>query len=139
MGIYLKAEDGPSISSPDYVGTFGSSQSRVILKLIRHYQTAVTDGRRDSTGYFEKLRNLQAMEKRRRLEYDDDGRTVHYAEWLTFIETNAPKDTYEFRKYVIDRGCDWLLNTKEYDDDHVKGVRDVITKIAEYGQDVYET
>jgi hypothetical protein len=124
MGIYLKAVDGPDIDSPNYVGTFGSSQSRVVLSLIewqRQYDT-----RRD-------------LDERVRKEVRETGRWVYPIERIRAIHKEAPLDAYEFRKYAIDRGCDWLLKVTKYDDDHVAGVRAVITKIVEYGQDVYET
>jgi hypothetical protein len=124
MGIYLIAVDGPSINSPDYVGTFGSSQSRVVLTLIARHRKSAPD---------------PELEKRRLKTYRDSARDIYPVEWIQAINKEAPLGAYEFRKYAIDRGCDWLLKVSEYDDDHVAGVREVITKIAEYGQDVYET
>jgi hypothetical protein len=124
MGTYLKAVDGPNISSPDYVGTFGSSQSNVILTLVE---------------YVRKHNPNRELENHRTEEYRNTARVIYCAEWFRAIDTEAPKDPYEFRKYAIDRGVDWWLKVTEYEDEHVSNVREVIRKIAEYGQDVYET
>lgn len=124
MGIYLKAVDGPDIDSPNYVGTFGSSQSRVVLKLIEYQRITVFS---------------PEHEERVRRSVRNTGRYCYPIERIQAIHKEAPLDAYEFRKYAIDRGCDWLRKVTEYDDDHVAGVRAAITKIAEYGQDVYET
>jgi hypothetical protein len=124
MGIYLQAIGSPDIDSPDYVGTFGNSQSRVVLKLIAHHRESVPN---------------PELEKRRLKAYRNSAREIYPVEWIQAIHKEAPLDAYEFRKYAIDRGCDWLLKVTKYDDDHVAGVREVIAKIAAYGQDVYET
>jgi hypothetical protein len=134
MGVYLQAVDGPDIDSPDYVGTFGSSQSHVILQLLRHHRSEVESSTDPKQGLV--ARGLV----RRRLEYyHNTGRTIHCIEWFKIIDAVAPKDTYEFRKYAIDRGVTEWLRVSEYDDDAVASVRAAIAKIAEYGQDVYET
>jgi hypothetical protein len=124
MGIYLMAVDGPSIDSPDYVGTFGSSQSRVVLKLIEYHRITVFS---------------PELEERVRRRDRDTGGYSYPIERIQAIHKEAPLGAYEFRKYAIDRGCDWLLKVSKYDDDHVENVRKVISRIAEYGQDVYET
>lgn len=146
MGIYLQAVNSPDIDSPDYVGTYGSSQSNVILTLVQYYQTLVAgnfelyqldDWQRNE---FSALSNeIETVLKAASLQHPDDGRIYHDIRWFKIIDAQASKDAYEFRKFAIDRGARHWLQVIKYDDDHVKNVRDVIAKIAANGQDVYET